>query len=65
MKLCEQNNNTKAIWQIVRLKLWDLKNNIFVRKVLEGSDVGTYWSRWTTLELAVNSTEFMLLLLCH
>ena len=42
MKLCEQNNNTKAIWQIVHLKL-DLENNIFIRKVLEGSDVGTYW----------------------
>lgn len=41
MKLCEQNNNTKAIWQIVHLKL-DLENNIFIRKVLEGSDVGTY-----------------------
>lgn len=42
MKLCEQNNNTKAIWQIVHLKLRDLKNNIFIRTVLEGSDVGTY-----------------------
>ena len=41
MKLCEQNNNTKAIWQIVHLKL-DLESNIFIRKVLEGSDVGTY-----------------------
>ena len=41
MKLCEQNNNTKAIWQIVHLKL-DLENNIFIRKVLEGSDVDTY-----------------------
>ena len=48
MKLREQNNNAKAIWQIIHLKLWDLKENIFIREVFECSDVGTYWYKWTT-----------------